>query len=106
MFSMLGIKEYIFAGSMIAILTYTAILKLDNIQLEKDNENLKSVIIGMNAINDNEAKEVKEKIVYVDKEIEVIKWRTETRLKTIKEYVKDENITDCQNALNFARDFF
>jgi hypothetical protein len=51
-------------------------------------------------------KQQEEKIVYVDKEIEVIKWRTETRIKTIKEYVKDENLTDCQNALNFARDSF
>ena len=50
--------------------------------------------------------EQKEKIVYVDKEIEVIKWRTQTRIKTIKEYVKDENLTDCQNALNFARTTF
>ena len=48
----------------------------------------------------------KEKIVYVDKEIEVIKLRTETRLKTIKEYIRDENLTDCQNALNFARTAF
>lgn len=48
----------------------------------------------------------KEKIVYVDKEIEVIKWRTETRIKTIKEYVKDENLTDCQNAMAFARSYF
>ena len=48
----------------------------------------------------------KEKIVYVDKEIEVIKWRTETRIKTIKEYVRDENLTDCQNAMAFARSFF
>ena len=58
------------------------------------------------SLRENEAKEAKEKIVYVDKEIEVIKWRTETRIKTIKEYVKDENLTDCQNALNFARTAF
>ena len=48
----------------------------------------------------------KEKIVYIDKEIEVIKWRTQTRIKTIKEYAKDENLTDCQNAMAFARSFF
>ena len=51
-------------------------------------------------------KQQEDKIVYVDKEIEVIKWRTETRLKTIKEYIRDENLTDCQNALNFARAAF
>lgn len=98
--------NYIYLAVGVALATYIALIKIDNWQLETDNDNLKSVIISMNAINENEAKEAKEKIVYVDKEIEVIKWRTETRLKTIKEYVKDENLTDCQNALNFARDFF
>lgn len=97
--------NYIYLAVGVALATYITIIKIDNWQLETDNDNLKSVIIGMNSINENEAKEAKEKIVYVDKEIEVIKWRTETRLKTIKEYVKDENLTDCQNALNFARSY-
>ena len=98
--------NYIYLVVGVALATYITIIKIDNLQLETDNDNLKSVIIGMNAINENEAKEAKEKIVYVDKEIEVIKWRTETRLKTIKEYIRDENITDCKNALNFARTAF
>ena len=98
--------NYIYLAVGVALATYITIIKIDNWQLETDNDNLKSVIISMNAINENEAKEAKEKIVYVDKEIEVIKWRTETRLKTIKEYIRDENLTDCQNALNFARTAF
>ena len=100
------ILNYIYLAVGVALATYITLIKIDNWQLETDNENLKGVIIGMNAINENEAKEAKEKIIYVDKEIEVIKLRTETRLKTIKEYVKDENLTDCQNALNFARTAF
>ena len=98
--------NYIYLVVGVALATYVTMIKIENWQLETDNDNLKSVIIGMNAINENEAKEAKEKIIYVDKEIEVIKWRTETRLKTIKEYIIDENLTDCQNALNFARDSF
>ena len=98
--------NYIYLAIGVALATYITMVKIDNWQLETDNENLKSVIISMNAINENEAKEAKEKIVYVDKEIEVIKWRTETRIKTIKEYVKDENLTDCQNAMAFARTAF
>lgn len=98
--------NYVYLAIGVALATYITIIKIDNWQLETDNDNLKSVIIGMNAINENEAKEAKEKIVYVDKEIEVIKWRTETRIKTIKEYIRDENLTDCQNALNFARTAF
>ena len=98
--------NYIYLVVVVALATYVTMIKIENWQLETDNDNLKSVIMGMNAINENEAKEAKEKIVYVDKEIEVIKWRTETRIKTIKEYIRDENLTDCQNALNFARDSF
>ena len=98
--------NYIYLAIVVALATYITMIKIENWQLETDNDNLKSVIIGMNAINENEAKEAKEKIVYVDKEIEVIKLRTETRLKTIKEYIRDENLTDCQNALNFARTAF
>ena len=98
--------NFIYLVVGVALATYVTMIKIENWQLEMDNENLKSVIIGMNAINENEAKEAKEKIVYVDKEIEVIKWRTETRIKTIKEYIRDENLTDCQNALNFARTAF
>lgn len=98
--------NYIYLAIGVILATYITMIKLDNNQLEKDNENLKSVIIGITAINENEVIEAKEKIVYVDKEVEVIKWRTSTRLKTIKEYVKDENLTDCQNALNFARTAF
>ena len=71
---------------------------------ERDNSNVDKARYE-NAIAIGQEQQ-KENIVYVDKEIEVIKWRTETRLKTIKEYVKDENITDCQNALNFARTAF
>lgn len=98
--------NYIYLVVGVVLATYVTMIKIENWQLETDNESLKSVIIGMNAINENEAKEAKEKIVYVDKEIEVIKWRTETRIKTIKEYIRDENLTDCQNALNFARTAF
>ena len=97
--------NYIYLAVGVALATYITMITLDNNQLKKDNENLKSVIIGMTAINENEAIQAKEKIVYVDKEVEVVKWRTETRLKTIKEYIRDENLTDCQNALNFARSY-
>lgn len=98
--------NYIYLAIGVMFATYITMIKLDNNQLEKDNENLKSVIIGMTAINENEVAQAKEKIVYVDKEVKVIQWRTSTRLKTIKEYVRDENLTDCQNALNFARSAF
>ena len=44
--------NYIYLAIGVALATYITLIKIDNWQLETDNDNLKSVIIGMNAIND------------------------------------------------------
>ena len=116
----LNALSYILIAALIASLGWSASLKMDVWSLESDLKTCKDekekvedengYLLTDKARYENAIaigqKQQEEKIVYVDKEIEVIKWRTETRLKTIKEYVKDENITDCQNALNFARTAF
>ena len=116
----LNALSYILIAALIASLGWSASLKMDVWNLERDLKTCKDekekvedengYLLTDKARYENAIaigqKQQKEKIIYVDKEIEVIKWRTETRLKTIKEYVKDENLTDCQNAINFARDFF
>lgn len=116
----LNALSYILIAALIASLGWSASLKMDVWSLESDLKTCKDekekvedengYLLTDKARYENAIaigqKQQEEKIVYVDKEIEVIKWRTETRLKTIKEYVKDENITDCQNALNFARTVF
>ena len=116
----LNALSYILIATLIASLGWSASLKKDVWSLESD---LKTCKDEKEKVEDENGylltdkaryegaiaigkEQQKEKIVYVDKEVEVIKWRTETRLKTIKEYVKDENLTDCQNALNFARTAF
>ena len=116
----LNALSYILIAALIASLGWNASLKNDVWSLESDLKTYKDekekvedengYLLTDKARYENAIaigkEQQKEKIVYVDKEIEVIKWRTETRLKTIKEYVKDENLTDCQNALNFARTAF
>lgn len=116
----LNALSYILIAALIASLGWSASLNMDVWNLERDLKTCKDekekvedeneYLLTDKARYENAIaigqEQQKENIVYVDKEIEVIKWRTETRLKTIKEYVKDENITDCQNALNFARTAF
>lgn len=116
----LNALSYILIAALIASLGWSATLKMDVWSLESDLKTCKDekekvedengYLLTDKARYENAIaigqKQQEEKIVYVDKEIEVIKWRTETRIKTIKEYVKDENLTDCQNALNFARTAF
>ena len=116
----LNALSYILIAALIASLGWSASLKMDARSLKSDLKTCKDekekvedengYLLTDKARYENAIaigqKQQEEKIVYVDKEIEVIKWRTETRIKTIKEYVKDENLTDCQNAMAFARSFF
>ena len=116
----LNALSYILIAALIASLGWSASLKMDARSLKSDLKTCKDekekvedengYLLTDKARYENAIaigqKQQEEKIVYVDKEIEVIKWRTETRIKTIKEYVKDENLTDCQNAMAFARSYF
>ena len=116
----LNALSYILIAALIASLGWSASLKMDVWDLESDLSTCKSdkkdIEDENSALQSDKARyenailisqeQQKEKIVYVDREVEKIKWKTETKIKTIKEYVKDENLTDCQNAMAFARSFF
>lgn len=106
MFSLLGIKDYLFAGIMVAMVAYVGILKLEVSGLEDDNLALNNQVVSFTAVVNAQKAEAEVKQAEVIKEVEVIKWKTETKIKTIKEYIKDENLTDCQNAMSFARSYF
>ena len=106
MLSLFGIKDYIFAGVVVMLLAYVGILKYDLADLEANNLALNNQIVSFEALAKDEVKEAEAKVITVEKEVEVVKWKTDTKIKTIKEYVKDENITDCQNAMAFARSYF
>ena len=116
----LNALSYILIAALIASLGWSASLKKDVWSLESDLKTCKDekkkvedengYLLTDKARYENAIaigqKQQEEKIVYVDKEVEKIKWKTEIKIKTIKEYVKDENLTDCQNAMAFARSFF
>ena len=106
MFSLLGIKDYLFAGIMVAMVAYVGILKLEVSGLEDDNLALNNQVVSFTAVVNAQKVEAEVKQTEVIKEVEVIKWKTETKIKTIKEYIKDENQSDCQNAMSFARSYF
>lgn len=106
MFSLLGIKDYLFAGIMVAMVAYVGILKLEISGLEDDNLALNNQIVSFTAVVNAQKVEAEVKQAEVIKEVEVIKWKTQTKIKTIKEYIKDENQSDCQNAMSFARSYF
>ena len=112
--------SYILIAALIASLGWSASLKMDVWSLKSDLSTCKDekkkvedengYLLTDKARYENAIaigkEQQEEKIVYVDKEVEKIKWKTEIKIKTIKEYVKDENLTDCQNAMAFARSFF
>jgi hypothetical protein len=116
----LNTLSYVLIAALIASLGWSASLKKDVWSLERDLKTCKDekekvedengYLLTDKARYENAIaigqEQQKEKIVYVDKEVEKIKWKTEIKIKTIKEYVKDENLTDCQNAMAFARSFF
>lgn len=116
----LNALSHILIAALIASLGWSASLKMDVWSLESDLKTCKDekekvedengYLLTDKARYENAIaigqKQQKEKIVYVDKEVEKIKWKTEIKIKTIKEYVKDEKLTDCQNAMAFARSYF
>ena len=116
----LNALSYILIAALIASLGWSASLKMDVWSLESDLKTCKDekknvedengYLLTDKARYENAIaigkEQQKEKIVYVDKEGEKIKWKTEIKIKTIKEYVKDEKLTDCQNAMAFARSYF
>lgn len=106
MFSIFGIKDYIFASIVVSFGIYVGFQKYTIAGLETDNELLKSDKVRYENSLNIAQEQAKEKVITVTKEVEVVKWKTQTKIKTIKEYVRDENQTDCQNALSFARSYF
>ena len=106
MFSLLGIKDYLFAGIMVAMVAYVGILKIEVSGLEDNNLALNNQVVSFTAVVNAQKAEAEVKQAEVIKEVEVIKWKTQTKIKTIKEYIKDENQSDCNNAMSFARSYF
>ena len=106
-FSFFGsVKYYIFGVCAVAFGIYIFFLKAQIVSLQADNNTLNADRMRYEYALELALKEQKEKIVYVDREIEVVKWKTKTKIETINEYVYDINKSDCANAMDFARSYF
>lgn len=65
-----------------------------SIQSDYDKLNASLEVIG---------EDMNQKAKELPKEIEVIKWKTQQKIQVVKEYVYDENKTDCDNAIALLR---
>lgn len=98
-----GIKDYIYGGVILLLSISLIYFKLSVSSLEVDKANLEKQIVSYNTVmestkHDNEIKQIE-----VIKEVEVIKKEVQTKIQKVKEYVRDENKSDCINAIDFAR---
>ena len=103
---LLGIKEYVVGAMVLVVGLYVGMLKLEVSGLKAENKELNDKIVAIEAVSKQAQKEAEVKAVEVVKEVEVVKKETEYKMKKTKEYVRDENKSDCTNAMDFARSYF
>jgi len=102
-FSLLGLKDYLYIGAIVAMggLLIVAWFKLSSVESERDK--LQVRVAGYESVAEAGQKEAEVKVVEVVKEVEVVKWKTETKIQKVKEYVYDGNKSECDNAVDFLR---
>ena len=71
--------------------------------LRGENAQLQSEIDAYNLTIDITAKEMEAKAKEIPKEIEKIKYQTQEKIKIVKEYVYDNNQSECDNAIALLR---
>ena len=103
---LLGIKEYVVGAIVLVVGLYVGMLKWEVSGLKAENKELNDKIVAIEAVSKQAQKEAETKVVEVVKEVEVVKKETEYKIKKIKEYVRDENKSDCVSAMDFARSYF
>ena len=86
----------ILAFICVLILAYAFWLKSKNTQLQSE-------IDAYNLTVEIASKDMEAKKAELPKEIEVIKWKTQQKIQVVKEYIYDENETDCDNAIALLR---
>ena len=88
---------------LVSLLIYTFFLRIEVSSLREDNTVLNSNIEKYNQAIVQEDKDQEVKIEYVDREVKVIEYQTKTKLVPVKEYIYDNNQTNCKNAINVLR---
>lgn len=99
----LSIKDYIFGGILVTISIFLGYFWVSNVSLSNQVSLLETDKVRYETAISLAQKEQIEKIVYVDKEVEVVKEVTKNKIKYVKEYVYDNNKTDCSNAIGILR---
>ena len=88
---------------LLSLCVYVFFIRFELASLKEDNAILNGNIEKYNqAITQAEANQ-KTKIEYVDREVKVIEYRTKEKLVPVKEYIYDNNQTNCKNAINVLR---
>ena len=100
---LLTIKDYIFGGTIGVLLVLLGYFWVANTSLSSQVALLEADKVRYETAITLAQNEQKEKIVYVDKEVEVVKEITKNKIKYVKEYVYDNNKTDCANAIGILR---
>ena len=86
----------ILAVICLSILAYALWLKSENIQLQSE-------IDAYNLTIDIAAKEMQEKANELPKVVKEIEYRTQQKIQVVKEYVYDNNQSECDNAIALLR---
>lgn len=88
---------------LVSLSIYTFFLRIEVSSLREDNTVLSANIEKYNQAITQEDKDQEVKIQYVDREVKVIEYQTKTKLVPVKEYIYDNNQTNCKNAINVLR---
>lgn len=92
-----------FGTLLVSLAIYTFFLRIEVSSLREDNMVLSANIEKYNQAIAQENKDQEEKIKYIDREVKVIEYQTKTKLVPVKEYIYDNNQTNCKNAINVLR---
>jgi len=105
MLNLLGIKDYIFAGVVLALSIYIGFLKYEVSDLSKENKDLNNQIVYLETMTKAQVLAAEQKAARALKDLQRNKKKTEEQIKKLKEFAYDNNQTDCANAMSFARSF-
>lgn len=88
---------------LVSLSIYTFFLRIEVSSLREDNITLNANKEKYDQAIAQEDKDQEVKIQYVDREVKVIEYQTKTKLVPVKEYIYDNNQTNCKNAINVLR---
>ena len=88
---------------LVSLSIYTFFLRIEVSSLREDNTILNANKEKYDQAITQEDKDQEVKIEYVDREVKVIEYQTKTKLVPVKEYIYDNNQTNCKNAINVLR---